>query len=884
MATVSTATVRPQARHAAAPKVSLWRTPRTRALLAVGTITLAGAVVALAAHVYTDLLWFRELGQERVLWTTLLWRVLTPAAAGLGTACVLQLNLGLAVRGRAGPATRPRVAALWRLHGLLCPLAAVAGGVVSVKLLSPDAWKLALVWTHRGDFGATDPLFHRDAGFFVFSLPLYRVLAAWLLHTLVMTAAAAGAVYAASGDRRGARRHLLVLAAVILAALAWRVRLGEYGFALPHDGSVVPGASYTDVHVRLPLLRVREFLILAGAGVCLYGALRPVRPAPLLAVGLAGLVAVFGLGGLPSLVERFAVEPQALARERPYVADAIAATRRALALDRIDVRPVSAGGRLTARDLTRNRATIDNVPVWDPGMLRAAMNELQSIGAYYHFPRATVDRYDVGGVMRLMTVAPRELDLARLPRASRSWANERFAYTHGHGAVAALTSQADGNGYPRFAERAFGAAHNPLGIGQPRTYYGAGTTSSPPYVIANSRRGEVEQPQPGADPPTYHYDGTGGISLANPLRRAAFAARFGDLRLLLTETLTGGSRIMLHRNAGDRVRTLAPFLRWDERPDTVVAGGRVWFLLHGYSTSADYPYAARVLMGGADVSYVRGSAVAAVDAFSGAVRLYDADPEDPLLAAWRRAYPGLFLPLEQMSPELRAHLRYPRELFEAQAAAYATYHASDPTAFWNGADAWRRAQELAGSIEHAAGLRFPESHERLDEDERRDGHIPRDPSGQRPGYELVRLPGDRSERFALTTSFTPRGRQNLVGYLAGSVDPSGRPQLALLSLPRDRLTVGPSQATRQIIASRAVTRRLELLNRESRDLGKSSVGRTVLGRARLVPIGRTLVHIQPVYVTAGGNSLPRLQLVTAYADGRIGYGRDVRSALRRLLG
>jgi uncharacterized protein len=326
----------------------------------------------------------------------------------------------------------------------------------------------------------------------------------------------------------------------------------------------------------------------------------------------------------------------------------------------------------------------------------------------------------------------------------------------------------------------------------------------PPYVVLTTRRGDIDRPIPGSRAPGYHYDGSGGIALSGLLRRAASAARFGDLKLLLTETVTDRSRIVIHRDAGERVRALAPFLHWDAHAQTVVAQGRVQYLFHGYTTST---------------------------------------------------------------------------LFNAQARAYAGYHASDPTGFWSGADAWQLPLQLAGPIEGAGEIHFPDPRENFEAtDDARHARWP-----MRPDYLFARLPGDTHERLMLVTPYTPRGRQNLAAYLAGSIDGDGTPRLTLLSLPRDRLTIGPTQATHRILAHPEVSRRLELLNRESRDLGRAAVNRTILGDARLVPIGGTLVHVQPVYVVAGGNGLPRLQLVTAYADGRVGYGRDLEAALRRVV-
>jgi uncharacterized membrane protein (UPF0182 family) len=853
---------------------SLWRTPRARSLLLLGTLVAVGAGLSLAAHLYTDLLWYRELGQESVFWTTLKWRILGRGVPGFGTAWFLFINFAVVERVMAAraPARRER--------RLVYPVAAVVAGLIAARWHGDAAWRLLALWSGRSDFGVEDPLFHRDVGFFVFSLPLYQQAARWMLYTLAVTGAATIAAYVATGGLRrappyvivrAARAHLLVLGALALIVLAWRYRLDQFALEVPHRGSAVPGASYTDAHVRVPTFRVLSLLALAGAGACLYAAWRRVSRLAVATVAAFGVLAVAGLSVLPDVVERVDVEPQQLSRETPYIVDAIASTRRAFGLDRIGVRILPGGDRLSRRDVARSRRTVANVPLWDARVLRPLMNDLQSIGRYYSFPSTTIDRYTIAGVEQLVAVGARQLNRGRLRPDARGWAHDRFAYTHGYGVVAARVGRTDAEGRPRFPEQGFGSGSSALGLREPRVYFGERPGVSPPYIVVRTRRAEVDEPISGSRTPGYHYGGTGGIPLSNPLRRLAFSARFGDARLLLTETVDSGSRIILHRNARDRLRTLAPFLRWDAHPQTAVIDGRVQFLFHGYTTSRDYPYAAPVTVGRDRVNYMRAGAQAAVDAFSGTVRIYTTDP-DPILRAWQAAYPSLFLPASRMPAEMRAHLRYPKALFAAQIDAYATYHADDPTGFWNAADAWQRPLELAGPIEGAGEIRFPAAGP-----DRAHREI-------QPDYLYARLPGDPDERLMLVTPFSPRGRENLVAYLAGTVDASGRSQLSLLSLPRDRLTVGPSQATRRVLANPAVSRRLELLNRESRDLGKAAVTRTILGVARSVPIGRTLVHVQPVYVVAGGDGAPRLQLVTVYVDGRVGYGRDLAGALRRAVG
>jgi uncharacterized membrane protein (UPF0182 family) len=868
------ATRRPR-RSRRPPRISLLRTPRARSLILLAVLGAVVGAAGLYARVYTDLLWYAEIGDQDVYWTTLKWKVLAYGMVGVGTAGFMLVHLTFVEKVMASRfEERARVPKA--LRRIAYPIAAVAAGALTAAWLGRETSLQIALWTGRNDFGVTDPVFHRDVGFFVFTLPLYQQAADWLLATLAITGAATVAAYAAAGGLRrersfvvvrGVRTHLLVLGALALVVLSWRYRLDQFALALPRAGAALPGAGYTEAHVRLPALKVLTGVSLGGAGVLLRAAVGRVPPLSMaLAVGLA-LVATMAPALVSRPLERYVVEPQKLTRERPYLTAAITATRRAFALDRVASRSPTGSAGLSAADIAANRETVANVPLWDSNVLRPALNDLQSLGQYYGFPSTTLDRYTVDGAARTLTVAARQLDLQALGADGRGWTNPRFAYTHGFGAVAVRSTQTDRTGLPDLAQSGFDSGPNPLGLREPRVYFGEQPGATPPYVVVNSGRGEVDEPASGSQQPDYHYDGPGGIALSGFLRRAAFSARFGDLNLLLSETVTERSRILLHRNVGDRLRTLAPFLRWEERPQTVIVNGRVAFLFTGYTTSDHYPYSMPVRMGQSRVNYVRAAAHAVVDAFSGEVSIYTADSVDPILRAWRTVYPDLLRPASEMPPELRAHLRYPTALFDAQIKAYATYHA-EATAFWNGSDAWERPRQLAGPVERAGDIRFPA----------RTGG-----SRMRPGYVFARLPGERQARAMLAMPFTPRGRQNLVAYLAGSVGDDGRPHLALLSLPRNKLTLGPSQVTRQILATPEVSRRLELANRESRDLGKTSVDRTIVGVPRLVPVGDTLVQVQPVYLVAAGSGVPRLRLVAVQANGRVGYGGDVETALRRTL-
>jgi uncharacterized protein len=853
-----------------------------RSALLLGVLAILALVARIGAHFQTEWLWFHELGQERVFWTLLTSRWLAGGLAGLGTTAFLLGNLWIVERSAPADGQPARGATGVRMRRilLLVQLAICAGaGLLVGRSTVHSDWRQILLWLHRSDFGVTDPLFHKDVGFFVFSLPLYQRVAEWLLLTTAVALAAAFAAHAATGGirtrpspvsaTRAAQAHVCGLGALLMVLVAWQHWLSQFAIELPRPGETVPGAGYTAIHVQLPWLRVLVIVALAGAAMLVYAAVRRSWSLPAIAVVVVVVAELVNPAILPSVVQRLVVEPQTLSRERPYLADAIRLTQRAYALDRVAERSLPANARISGSELRANRDVLGNVQLWDTDVLRPEVNQQQAIGSYYSFPNITVDRYYRGGRAQGMIVAERELDLSRLDPSGRTWANDRLAYTHGYGLVAVPAGDegVDDEGKPRFVTSEFGAGRPPAKLREPRLYYGVQPRGARPWVIMRTNRAEVEKPLPGATPePSHPYDGDGGIPLSGPVRRALFALRFGDVNLLLSETLGGRSRMLLHRDVAERLRHLAPFLHWDRRPEVVVVDGRAVFLAHGYTTSDSFPYAAPVDVGGTEVNYMRGSVVATVDAFSGQVTMYVTDADDPIINAWRGAFPTLFTAVSAMPAGVRAHLRYPPELFDAQSRVWATYHMDDVDEFYTRADAWKRPADVSGPIQRLGALRH-----------RGSGATPT----LRPSYMVARLPGEHRQRFMLTTLFTPYSEENLTGYLAGSVDALGRPRLTQLSLPRSRRVLGPSQVSRQILASPGVNGTLRLLNQETTDLGDRAVNTVEISDPRVVPIADSFLYVQTIYVTAQGTGVTRLRLVAVFLNGRVGYGKNLAAALRR---
>ena len=863
-----------------------------RSALLLSVLAVAVVTARLYAHFQTELLWFHELGQERVFWTILLSRWVGGMSVGLVTTLFLLTNFWIVERAapkeRGGLAPGPQVR-----RALLAGYVAVSvgAGLVAGSVVGIASWQRILLWLHRQDFGVSDPVFHRDVGFYVFTFPLYQQLARWLFTVAAVALGTALLGYVANGAlrmrprpvavTRAARAHLLVLAAILLLITAAMHRLGEFALELPHAGADPPGG-YTDVHVQLLWLRVLVIGSLLAAAVLLLSAVLRRRSVILPAVALA-LVAVAelaGPGAIPSVVQRYFVDPQSLSRERPYIARQIRFTQLAYGVSQVAARSLPANKAISDRALRANRDVLANVQLWDPRVLQADIDEHESIGSFYSFPNITVDRYREGGRERSMILSERELDLRRLDPSGRTWANDRLAYTHGYGVVALPAGEVDTAGRPTFVNFNFGPGTSATRVRQPRLYYGVQPRGAQPWVVGRTGRSEIEKPLSGSSPePEFHYDGTGGFPVGGPLRRAVLALRFGDLNFMLSQTLDDTSRLMLHRDVRDRVRTLAPFLTWEDRPQVAVIDGRITFLLYGYTASDLYPYSTRIEVRGRRLNYIREAALATVDAFTGRVTVY-ATGADPILRAWQGVFPTLFEPLSRMPAAVRAHLRYPETLYDAQARVWATYHATDVEDFYTRVDDWQAPADLSGPLDQVGSIRF-----RPRIDRARDRGDPQDDPVRapraRPSYELARLPGERRERFVMSTTFTPHGQENLTGYLAGFVDGGGRPRLAQLTFPRSTLVLGPAQVARRILATPAVGDRLRLLNAETTDLGDRSVDAVQLGEPRVVPIGDSFLYVMPIYITAAGHGVTRLRLVTVYLNGNVGYGRDLNEAIER---
>jgi uncharacterized membrane protein (UPF0182 family) len=637
-----------------------------------------------------------------------------------------------------------------------------------------------------------------------------------------------------------ARAHLLILGGLLLSLKAVGFWLDRFEVLFSPRG-IIFGASYTDIHATLPMLGALAVLTALCAIACFLQVRRPgIRfvAGGLVALGLAWIVA---LGIYPSLLQRFRVVPNELAAEKPFIAHNIRMTRQAYGLDRIVEREFPAAESLDARGLERNAPTIKNIRLWDYRPLLRTFGQLQEIRTYYKFQDVDNDRYLVDGEYRQLMVSPRELSYAHLQ--SRIWINEHLTFTHGYGVVVGPVNRITTEGLPEFLVKDIPPTSSggfPK-VTRPEIYYGE---ISNEYALVKTRSQELDFPA--GDQNVYTtYRGRGGVPLTTWLRKLAFAARFAEIKILLSNDLTDDSRLMMFRAVTQRVREIAPFFRYDRDPYIVVtAEGRLVWMLDGYTTTSRYPYSEPVPGLG---NYVRNSVKVTIDAYDGNVTFYIADPTDPLVRAWSAAFPKLLKPLGEMPEDLQRHIRYPEDFFTIQARKYATYHMLDPQVFYNKEDLW-------GVPRRAIDGRDRE---------------------MEPYYTIMRLPGESREEFVLLTLFNPSRRDNMIAWLAARSDPPNYGRLIVYNFPKQKLVYGPRQIDARIDQDPVISQQLSLWNQRG--------SQVIRGSLLAIPIDQSLIYVQPLYLAASEQgALPELRRVIVAYGNRIAMEPTLEQSLGRI--
>ncbi|MGD2070362.1 MAG: UPF0182 family protein, partial [Gemmatimonadota bacterium] len=724
---------------------------------------------------YTDWLWFSSLGHEEVLLTTTVARLALWSLAVVAFLALALPNLWYAHRETRGPAALPEGLSPTQFlaaRTLLVRAGTVVAVIVAFLLATPAAaaWETVLLFLHRVPFGEVDPIFGRDLGFFVFTLPALELLKDWLLSAVIAVLLITAAYHFLTGRLRSGpsafdrsmRIQLAGLGAALFAVLAAGHWLGRYELMFSATGAVF-GVGYTDDHVNLPGRLILALVALGCGASLLVAAVRSRRNSVLLwPVGIWIFASVLIGGVAPALFQRLGVEPSELAREREYLAHNIRHTRQGFGLDRVRTRDHPATGTVDAATVAANQGTIQNVRLWDERPLLQSYNQIQFFRLYYEFLQVHTDRYEVDGQLRQVMLATRELSPQRLPAEAQRWVNRHLQFTHGYGVAMSPVTEVQSEGRPSFLIRDVPPT-GPIPLERPEVFYGL---QSLDYVVTRSDMEEFNYPGP--DGPVYtHYGGSGGVRASSLVRRLAYAVEFSDLNLLISGEIGDDSRIQYRRTVPERFSTLAPFLMRDQEAYSVVADGRLFWIQDAYTVTDHYPYSTAW---GGRFNYIRNSVKAVIDAYEGSVDLYVFDEQDPLVQAYRGIFPELFRPAEEMPESLRDHVRYPLDLFTVQTQMLLQYHMQDPVVFYNKEDQWSVPMQTS----------FGRSQQ------------------LRPYYIVARLPDEPREEFLLIQPFTPNNRHNLVGWMAARSDGDAYGDLVLFRFPSGRHVDGPSQVEARI--------------------------------------------------------------------------------------
>jgi len=763
---------------------------------------------------------------------------------------------------------------------------------LAMGLAAAGSWETVLRAMNATPFGAADPIFGYEVSFHVFALPLLEAVQSWAFGVVALSLIAAVALYFLAlyatdpslehalfhfhNQGRAMRTHLLALAALLLLILAAGFWIGMFDVLLTrHDR--LAGANFADVHARIPATQALIAATVLTAVLTVVSAFRRDYGLPLAGLVLMAAALVLGRGVLPVVVQKLQVEPAELQQELPYITHSIAYTRQAFGLESSTEHTFPAEESVRPEEVRADPETVANIRLWDPRPLRDTFNQLQSIRPYYVFDDVDVDRYRIDGRVRQVMLSARELVPARLGQSANTWVNRRLQYTHGYGVAMSAVSEISAEGLPSLLVRDL----PPVGsvpVRRPELYYGEQTTG---YVIVDT--GAQEFDFPSGDQNVFNTHGAEvGVQVGPIWRRAALAWFFSDFNLLISSYVTPDSRVLFRRTVRERAQRVVPFAKLDRDPYIAIADGNLYWIVDGYTLTDRYPYAPLVterlsLAPGSDgvpqgqplgatgqtgqlaqqplgpsrrysFNYIRNSVKVVINAYDGSVRAYLSDPNDPIAQAYARIFPDLFVPLSDMPASLRAHIRYPEDLFRTQADILRSYHVQDPQVFYNGEDVWSLAFE--GSSDRRQVVE--------------------------PYYLIMRLPEETQAEFVLVAPFTPRGRENMTAWLAARIDEPHYGKLQLYKFPRDRLVYGPSQVNTRINQDPTISAQITLWDQQGSEV--------IRGNLIVIPIGRSTLYVQPLYLQAQQSQLPELKRVVVATGNRLVMEPSLEEGLLRLFG
>ncbi len=814
-------------------------------LIGLGVVIALILSLSIASGVYTNTLWFESFGFRAVYMKMLVTRIAVGMVIGVLVFLFFLVNLALV---RRISVLSPEMSPLGRFLSSkasthLVWILSLIGGLMASGTAS-SRFMTFLKFHEREPFNVLDPIFGKDLGFYIFSLPLLEYFYRLLLIATIVTIVLSAAIYFASiftGRRfsisRPAKVHLSALLCLFFLAKAWGFRLDTYNLLFSARG-VVFGASYTDIAAQLPAYRILMVGSLLCALAVIVGAFaRGFKFAP---ASLAALFVCWITLGMiyPALVQRLRVEPNEIAKESPFIERNIAFTRKAYGLDAIEERNFEVSGALSVEDLDGNTSTLRNIRLWDYRPLEQTYQQLQGIRLYYDFTGVDIDRYTIGGIYTEVMLAAREINIRKLPARARTWVNEHLKYTHGYGLCMSPVNEVSEEGMPSFLIKDIPPRSvRDLEAERPEIYFGELTDQ---YVLVNTRTEEFDYPK--GDQNAYtRYSGSGGVPLSSFVRKLAFAWRFKSLKMLLSSDIESSSRILYDRNIKRLTEVIAPFLMFDSDPYLILDSGKLFWIQDAYTFTDGYPYSEPI--GGLRINYVRNSVKITIDAYTGETHFYIFDDLDPVCKVYRKIFPDLFKPRDQMPGSLLLHIRYPEQLYLIQASILNTYHMKDPQVFYNKEDLWSLPAEVYAE----------------------------EPRIMEPYYVIMKLPDEDKTKFILMMPFTPVNKNNMIAWMAAHCDPDSYGELVIYKFPKQKLVYGPMQIEARIDQDPEISRQLTLWGQKG--------SRVIRGNLLVIPIEDDLLYVEPLYIHAEQSQLPELKRVIVSHGGRIAMQETLESAL-----
>ncbi|MBT5856098.1 UPF0182 family protein [bacterium] len=828
-------------------------------------------------NLYPELLWFRSFNAEPVWWFTLhaQLRVFGVALAVFST--FIGLNVWIARRISASTKSKlstphfnppfefmndlyrsfqsykstSSFAALSSKAYRTLLILGVLGLASFFALITKSWWQEWYLYIHQTPFNIIEPIFNRDMGFYVFTLPLFQKLQNLISTLIIFTLGFVGWVYFSqnilayvfsSQRSSGIKIHIAFILAILCFNSSADSFLNMAELLYSTDGSVF-GAGYTDIHVRLFSQRIQAFLLLFEGVILLIWAFRSSLRIPALGFGLIIISSLFVGNVIPSIVQNFIVSPNEIQKELPYIKHNINYTRIAYGLDKVKVSELDLQNTLSDKTLQDNRVTLNNIRLWNREPLKQTFKQLQEIRLYYEFGQVDVDRYMIDGTLRQVMLSAREMVIDQLSPQAQTWLNRHLVYTHGYGLCLSPVNQVSPEGLPVFFIKDLPpVSHVGLPITRPEIYFGEKPNN---YIIANTSLKEFDYPK-GSKNQLTHYQGSGGIQLSSIFHRLIYAIKFSDIKILISNYIRPESRLLYDRNIATIVKKITPYIAYDNDPYLVLSdSGRMVWMMDGYTHSNKFPYSEPYRN---TLNYIRNSVSVTIDAYDGMPHFYIKDPKDPIILTLAKLYPTLFKPFAEMPIDLQRHIRYPKDLFSIQADLYRTYHMTDPQVFYNREDLWDIPSETYGETEVK----------------------------MEPYHAIVKLPGETKESFILMRPFTPTNKNNMIAWMSAKGDLENYGQLNVVQFSKKRTIFGPMQIESRIDQDTDISQNLTLWGQVG--------SRVIRGNLMVIPFENSLVYAEPIYLQATQSKMPELKrVILAYGD-KIVMEKSLETAIDAIVG